>query len=244
MNYIKGLIFDYGGTIDTDGVHWSEVLWQAYQKEEIPVTKSDFLDAYVYAERQLATNPVILPTDTFLAVLRAKTDLQTRYLVENGLWQTDELIRRPDSEHIALDCYACVLSVLRTNREVIRRLSGKYPLALVSNFYGNIHSVLADFRLDCFRHVIESSVVGVRKPNPEIFTLGVNALGLKPEEVAVVGDSYTKDIIPAHQIGCTTVWLQGTPWARENSLPEHPECADVVIHSLRELTTGFARVNS
>ncbi len=232
---LKGLIFDYGGTIDTDGDHWSEVLWQAYRKEEIPVSKQDFLDAYVYAERQLATNPVILPSDNFLAVLRAKTDIQTRYLMENGLWHIDELIRRPDAEHIALDCYAHVLEVLRTNREVIRRLSEIYPLALVSNFYGNIHSVLADFHLDCFTHIIESSVVGVRKPNPEIFTLGVRALGLNPDEVAVIGDSYTKDIIPAHQIGCRTVWLQGTPWAREQPLPEQPECADTIIHSLASL---------
>ena len=27
---IKGLIFDYGGTLDSRGVHWSEVLWQGY----------------------------------------------------------------------------------------------------------------------------------------------------------------------------------------------------------------------
>ena len=27
---IKGLIFDYGGTLDTNGIHWSEVLWEMY----------------------------------------------------------------------------------------------------------------------------------------------------------------------------------------------------------------------
>ena len=29
---IKGVIFDYGGTIDTNSVHWAEVLWAAYVK--------------------------------------------------------------------------------------------------------------------------------------------------------------------------------------------------------------------
>ena len=24
---IKGIIFDYGGTIDSRGVHWSEIIW-------------------------------------------------------------------------------------------------------------------------------------------------------------------------------------------------------------------------
>ena len=28
---IKGIIFDYGGTIDSNGMHWAEVIWRAYQ---------------------------------------------------------------------------------------------------------------------------------------------------------------------------------------------------------------------
>ena len=27
MEKITGIIFDYGGTIDSRGVHWSEVIW-------------------------------------------------------------------------------------------------------------------------------------------------------------------------------------------------------------------------
>jgi putative hydrolase of the HAD superfamily len=30
-----------------------------------------------------------------------------------------------------------------------------------------------------------------------------------------VGDSYGKDILPAHSIGCHTVWLRGIGWADE-----------------------------
>ena len=30
---IKGIIFDYGGTLDTRGDHWSEVLWQGYEQK-------------------------------------------------------------------------------------------------------------------------------------------------------------------------------------------------------------------
>lgn len=64
---------------------------------------------------------------------------------------------------------------------------------LVSNFYGNIQSVLKDFELDdFFSDVIESSVVGVRKPDPTIYRLGVEALKLPAENVLVVGDSFRK----------------------------------------------------
>ena len=36
---IKGIIFDYGGTIDSRGVHWSEVIWQGYEALQVPVSK-------------------------------------------------------------------------------------------------------------------------------------------------------------------------------------------------------------
>ena len=32
---IKGIIFDYGGTIDSNGLHWAEVIWKAYEAEPI-----------------------------------------------------------------------------------------------------------------------------------------------------------------------------------------------------------------
>ena len=42
FNNIKGIIFDYGGTIDTNGKHWAEVLWSRYKELNIPVSKEDF----------------------------------------------------------------------------------------------------------------------------------------------------------------------------------------------------------
>ena len=97
-------------------------------------------------------------------------------------------------------------------------------MVLVSNFYGNIETVLKEFGLDgIFSQIIESAVVGVRKPDPRIFTLGVEALNLKPDEIVVVGDSIDKDIIPARQAGCHTVWFRGEGWTDapvDESIPE------------------------
>ncbi len=46
---------------------------------------------------------------------------------------------------------------------VLKELSEKYPLVLVSNFYGNVETVLKDFGIDTyFKEIIESAVVGVR----------------------------------------------------------------------------------
>lgn len=212
---IKGIIFDYGGTLDTNSVHWSEVLWRAYVKEGITVTKQQFRDSYVYAERKLAAEPLIKPEHNFLDLLRIKTDIETRYLVDNDYWHTSKICRRASHEHVALRCYQHVIEVLKVSREVVQQLANKYPLVLVSNFYGNIHTILKDFNLECFKDVVESAVVGVRKPDPQIFQLGVDALGLRAEDVVVVGDSFSKDIVPANALGCQTVWMKGKGWGNE-----------------------------
>ena len=66
-------------------------------------------------------------------------------------------------------------------------------MVLVSNFYGNINTILDDFKLKFFDSVIESAVVGIRKPDPRIFQLGVDALKMPAERTVVIGDSYSKD---------------------------------------------------
>ena len=97
-------------------------------------------------------------------------------------------------------------------------------MVLVSNFYGNINVVLQEFELDhLFDSVIESAVVGIRKPDYRIFKLGVEALGLPAEDVTVVGDSFYKDILPAKKAGCRTIWFKGEGWTDETydeSIPD------------------------
>lgn len=112
----------------------------------------------------------------------------------------------------------------------------KLKIVLVSNFYGNIESVLKDFKLDTyFCAVIESAVVGIRKPDPAIFTLGVKTLNLPAEHIIVIGDSYDKDIIPATTIGCQTVWLKSIGW----SAYTENERADSILFDCTELKQIF-----
>lgn len=227
---IKGIIFDYGGTLDSGGDHWSEVIWSAYQKAGVAVKKEEFREAYVYAERELARTRHILPEHDFHNLLDIKMQLELQWLSEQGLFPPAEV--EPKAKEVAQLCYDSARSHIEAARPVLDRLRERYPMVLVSNFYGNIESVLNDFRLDgYFRKIIESAVVGVRKPDPKIFRMGVDALGLKPEEVLVVGDSYKKDILPAESIGCKVLWLKGKGWTSEEDAQEHP----AVIPSLAAL---------
>ena len=217
----KGYIFDYGGTLDTGGQHWGMLLWHAFERHQVPVSESQFRDAYVYAERTLGKNKIIQPTDTFLQTLTKKVQLELTYL--NNESYTDAIVS---------DVYERTKAQTALSRRVLMQMKAS-PMVLVSNFYGNISVVLQEFGLDgIFAEVIESAVVGIRKPDPQIFLLGVDALGMKPEEVTVVGDSLEKDIIPAKRAGCHTVWLKGEGWTNAQ---DGENQADRVIMTLDEL---------
>ena len=269
---IKGIIFDYGGTLDTRGDHWSEVLWQGYEHfgigvaadEEVEpgvsIHKQAFRDAYVYGERALAVNPIVTPDFHFEDILREKLILELNFLAGKELLETGKddaekqaklgndsdasseslLLSLSDSEihQIAVDMAhyinAKTLDLLQENKQVLEHLKeAGYPMVLVSNFYGNINQVLKDAEIDgYFKDVIESAVVGVRKPNPAIFALGVCALDLPASQVLVVGDTYGKDIIPAHKLGCHTLWIKGLQWEEKQVDESIP---DGIIRKLSEM---------
>ena len=217
----KGYIFDYGGTLDTGGHHWGKVLWHAYQRQQVPVTEEQFREAYVHAERTLGKNPIIKPDFTFRRTLEEKVRIEMDFLSVSQVQQVVD------------DLYERTRQVTAHSREVLMQLKAHYPMVLVSNFYGNIAVVLQEFGFDgIFQSIIESAVVGIRKPDPRIFTLGVEALGLPPEDVTVVGDSIDKDILPARQAGCHTVWFKGEGWT---DAPVDERQADCVITDLTQL---------
>lgn len=226
-----GYIFDYGGTLDTGGQHWGQVLWHAYERHQVPVTEAQFREAYVHAERTLGRNPIIRPDFTFRQTLETKLLLQLEYF--RGVWSVECGARY--AEVLADDLYARTVEQTARSLKVLQTLKDQgVPMVLVSNFYGNMPVVLHEFGFDgLFVKVVESAVVGIRKPDPRIFLLGVDALGLKPEEVTVVGDSLDKDIIPAHEAGCQTVWFRGEGWTPAPHNGDCPYCE--IIDSLDEL---------
>ena len=232
MNSIKGIIFDYGGTIDTNGIHWGEFIWEQYRKAGIGITRDIYREAYVYGERFLAKNPVVEPTDTFHALLRKKIAIHFDFL--RGRVPKMKFSNK-DAEKIADGCYDNVKKTMETTCAIVENLSKKYPLVLVTNFYGNMPVVLQEFRLaGYFNSIVESSVVGLRKPDPALFALGVKELGIDSENIVVIGDSYRKDIYPASSLGCRTVWLKNICWEEEPVVPGHE--ATVIIDSLAKLT--------
>lgn len=231
LSHIKGILFDYGATLDTNGIHWSHVMWQAYQQVHIPIREIDFREAYVFAERYLGTHTIIQPDFTFKDVLDKKIDLQFQYLDENNVLHKNQL---QDKEKIVTWCLNEVKQNIEFVKPILAELKNRYTIGLVSNFYGNISAVLHDFRLfNVFDSIIESANEKLRKPDIKIFEKALTQLSLQPDDTVMIGDSYEKDILPSKSIGCHTIWLRGKGWDDEKM--QSIEAADFIITNIQEI---------
>ena len=119
---IKGIIFDYGGTIDSRGVHWSEVIWQGYVDAKVDVSKEEFRQSYVMAERELAKVRHILPHHNFYDLLLIKMRIELTDLVQRQVLPVS-LDIEANALHIAKYCYdaarQCIgRRVLRSKRSM------------------------------------------------------------------------------------------------------------------------------
>jgi FMN phosphatase YigB (HAD superfamily) len=226
---LKAIIFDFGGTIDTDGVHWSEKFWEYYQRFRVPAEKKLFEKAFVTSEQELG-NDRSLRTATFYATLLKQFQLQFAIL---GL-----KIPQDETVKIVNACYADVGKTVAKAVGIIKGFHPRFTMSIVSNFYGNLGVVCEEFGLDRYCPVlIDSVLAGVRKPDPAIFQLALTGLGVRGEEAFVVGDSYDRDIVPAKKLGCRTIWLKGKSWMT----PPSTDAADDTVQHFEEISSIITR---
>jgi putative hydrolase of the HAD superfamily len=225
---MKAALFDFGGTLDTGGVHWNEQYRELYRRFGVGVPDGDLDRAFVWSEQQLLLDADI-PGATFRETLGKQLALQFTFLkieAKTGLRET------------MLDqCYRDVLAVASKAVMVLSAARSRLKLGVVSNFYGNLSIVCDELGLGAYLDVmVDSARVGLRKPDPEIFRFAAGRLSVAPEETYVVGDSYDRDIVPAKFIGCRTIWLRGKSW----TVPPSTVSADYTITTLEEVTPIFS----
>ena len=222
---IKGIILDYGGTLDTGGEHWSHIIKEGWEKAGVVADDALFREAYVYGERELERTLKILPHHNFADLLNIKIQIELEYLSELGRFPGAQIEEK--AMEIAKYCYQKARENTTKIQPVLEELMKKYPIVLVSNFYGNLDSVLEDFGLKkYFKGVIESAKKGVRKPDVELLEMGIKSLGISPQETLVVGDSIKNDIEPAKKLGCKTLLLNGRKWGDDTVNNEELESID------------------
>ncbi len=219
------MLFDFGGTLDADGVPWRERFFRLWRSEGEDVSREQFDQAFYAADDALvgAVPETLSLAETVGRLARG---------VGRGLGTGDESL--PD--RVAARFCQDARENLARSAELLERLSPRYTLGVVSNFYGNLAAVCREAGIGPFLSAAVDSVeVGCTKPDPAIFRAALAKLGAEPADSVFVGDSLERDMAGARGAGMRHVLLAGDPAdGRRPCCPEDP-----VIRSLDELAEMF-----
>lgn len=109
-------------------------------------------------------------------------------------------VKYHDARHWAL--FPDVLPTL-----VALRAAG-VTLGVVSDWGHGLESILLELELgDYFAFLVVSSRLGIAKPDPGVFEMALNRIGVPARDAVYIGDTYVKDVLGARAAGLTPVLL-------------------------------------
>jgi putative hydrolase of the HAD superfamily len=217
----NAVLFDFGGTLDANGVPWKERMLALLQKEGVQRPDEELTQAFYQADDSLVGT--ISPGLSFQ---------QTVELLVQRLFQALGIANDVLSQKISGCFIQEAQDQISINAEFLRELSHRYRLGIVSNFYGNLATVCQDVGLGpFFMGMIDSTTVGYVKPDRNIFFAALTKLQSSPAEAVFIGDSLSRDMAGARNMGMAHIWLTPKSLAQRGE----PCCpGDPVIHTLEE----------
>ncbi|MBI5837035.1 MAG: HAD family hydrolase [Candidatus Eisenbacteria bacterium] len=207
----EAVLFDFGGTLDGDGIHWSRRFDAAFRAQglEYPATALD--PAFRAAEDAINADASV-----------AGLNLHASLRMECGLMLAH--LGFPDpapADRAAAFLLAETRDHLDRNSRVLESLRGRARVAILSNFTGNLELILREEGLlPLVDAVCDSAVVGLRKPDPDFFLHALGRLGATPAGAIMVGDSVDMDLRPARALGMATAWVRGPVQRRTDFRPD------------------------
>lgn len=152
------------------------------------------------------------------------------WLANNGIEKTHvytELMNRRDNGEIDTSLFFSELSRLTTipeesiranfyqpvavsneMRELLKALSSRYKLGLLTNSSKRTHTVLEDIGLtSVFNEIVISADVGVVKPQPEIFEIMLQRIGSSANETIFIDDN-NQNVASAATLGITATQFE------------------------------------
>ena len=217
---IKAVILDFGGTLADGGLDWNpyhEAIRSilASYGNNIPMkTLKRALRAALADLNKIRAKGKEMTFEEVYSNFLSK--LEVRY--DNEML---EYLHENFKKHYLSPFIPCV-------EEVLKKLSSKYKVALLSNTMSDQpRLLLEEAGYDKYFDAIYCSRdLGVRKPNPEIFDIVLTELGVHPVETVHVGDSVEADMYGARESGITGVWIK---------TPDQPVWNGHAISSICEL---------
>ncbi len=216
-----GYLFDYGGTLDGEGWHWFDRTVHLYRSAGCEVAKPLLKRAFYTAELIIAEE-ALRDRYRLRPLVERHVALQMAVLGEGA---------RRFAPAVVEGFCAMAEDGWRRSREALSRLHGTARLGVVSNFYGNLQVLLEEAGLSALLDtVVESAHVGLEKPDPRIYRLAAERLGLRAGEIVMVGDNFDRDVRAARSAGLRAIWLR-----RGDAPAPEAGVAERVVSALSEL---------
>ncbi len=215
---VRAVLFDFGGTLDADGVAWKDRLYRLWRQAQPAVAPARFDPAFYAAD------------DALVGAIPASLGLgPTVERLVTGVARQLGADANGGAQRIAARFADDMRATLRRNATVLAALGRRYRLGVISNFYGNLEAICAETGIaELVATIVDSTCVGCTKPDPRLFRAALTALGVDAADTLVVGDSLPRDMAGARALGMPHVWL-----AEAGGVRRQPCCpGDPVIHSL------------
>jgi len=188
---VKGIIFDFWGTLVENGIHPSPV----NQVKYIMRLRMPFREFVTRFEEAMMTKEYADLNEAFAEVCTAFRQQPNQFVIERlvGMWNKNEFLAKPFFETI----------------DALQYLKSKgYKIALISNTNPTIMRVIDKYKMhDLFDAEIYSYQEGILKTNPELFKIALKKLKLKEEDVIMIGDSIQTDMMGARNAGIRAILL-------------------------------------
>lgn len=197
---ITAVLFDMGGTLDGDGLHWLDRFVAIYRDAGATQPRDAIRAAFDAAERRASTDD------------RMSTAGLGEMVSRHVAWQFEQLgLSDADLEaQVAARFVHSVRATAAMSRGVLAALFAQgLRLGVVSNGCGNVDVLCREYGYAPFlKAIVDSRRVGVSKPDPEIFALAASRIAASAADTLFVGDSFDRDVVPAKRAGMQTAWLQ------------------------------------
>ncbi|PYI94560.1 MAG: hypothetical protein DME97_00875 [Verrucomicrobia bacterium] len=228
---LRTILFDMGGTLDGDGLHWQDRFVALYRSFGVELPRESLREAFDAAERKAVVDETIGSSN-----LSQMTELYVKWQLAHLGLQDQELQR-----HLVEGFVTPMRATTAENAQLLATLAERgFELGVVSNGCGNVETLCADFGFAPFLSVIvDSRRVGFCKPDPAIFRYAAEKLGCDPGTILMVGDSFERDVVAAKKVGMKTAWVEG---ARPRECPD-PSLVDLHLRRLADLPAALANAS-
>jgi len=204
---LKGILFDLYGTLlipknSKKAWHnWLITFYRLMKDNGLQLSKKEFAiecDGFFTREEPLEK-------DDDLSIYENR--------IKKFAIELDILLNNSKIKKIANECVSAWHKHVKIDPETIPlldTLNDQKSLALISNFDhpSYLYSVLSKYHLtQYFDFIAISGEIGCKKPNPQIFDITLEEMGLKAHEVVFIGDS-REDIEGARNANIKSILIQ------------------------------------